>query len=753
MSKNFYYGFELDEDSNRLLLKVNDAEISFSYFKSENFIPDIKPTDYGYRLLIKNFYLDVDLELQLHESTIKETLFLKSSRVPEKIEIGLEHSNCEVLKDSDGKYKIIGQNNVELIVLDNLEVVYEKHNEILDLNSAVKMTITNHDPKRIIYEFDKKRFSNAYPIKIDPTMHINKSKIQNYSIARQGIDNFNLMFVTAQGIDFLAERTANDYVSDDVLFGNSLKIVYPFGSAIVSNTVDIVENKLNQDTVFKFSQSFSSMQHSGSSTYVEMDIPFNENLQLKADSIVKNNPDSYGDFTLRYIRDFTMINKVPIDFGNHENYILKDSSGRVGYSLPASFKPYKFFFIPFYYSGLTNENLDVKFFVPDFTYEGNSQYLINFKFPFSMSNYPELTSRAKSFVNDAEVVLCSAINSRNNLQSNKRFKTRYKMIDPDDFVFSINEQDGAVSGDRIYTFFEKARFILKQKASVFYQVENGGTLGDFSAISRNTGGHECDHTVLQLNPIFTQSLSGSYNPYSFSNISNNGLFADSYLVGQIGDNAFAFKIQDSNENQLIFLGDQSSKLKKISKFSIVHYLPNKVYFDPESPNFDSADYDATPSSVDSNGDIIFNDLAFNISRYHFTKIFASIKSNQSKFIGIKKYVNVGNADTVEYVGTKIERVSVKVLAAKTSDSEKIEIPAGITDKYSFSVPKIYAGYILYLYVTTPESAEKVNASIELKNGAVAVVSQSDSEDRYNFVLEINQNNYDYSLITLSYLPE
>jgi hypothetical protein len=702
MVKNFYYSLSVDVKEGSISIGVDDASFKMTFPNALNKEPEIEPTEKGYILKYNNIFRGVDIYYDIEEAKIKETIFLKNKSCPPSITLGIKTDGCSVIFDkSDKKYKIVNdKDRNELFAFDVPHIVSRAHNSSLSKPGCVRLSL---DGELLNYIFNKEMFKNFYPIEIDPTFTFNTSVVPNRSMIKGDFSSANEMFLTGSVFDGTTgeyiKECAGNFFSDDVIFGNGLRIIFPYLYSYI-NKVDVKitngsskKSYLGQALITSISPAYG---------YVDIPIVFSGSNLMKVQSEISLKPNSVYSVleNVSYQRSIVHINDIKLFFQSGSNIIYKKnnleqagdytvSNNKIYVGTYYKFKPLEFHVLPFDLiptnsiiknmgetitfkkkpvsidSGGSNSfgvNLDVDFSILPITVGGNgTNPTLKYSYSYGISN---------SFPNEVNVVLKSAVNYRTNVEEGFYFKQRYGFIDESDYSFSIPSNYGVVKSNNIYINQNPFLITPKQKSTIFFKFNSeNDTLGDYPTgiIIKETS--EIDifqpHTSIEFpDSMFIQKFSSTYpvimddgtgtsQQWTYANFIDqdfrSDIFSNFHLIGFIDGKFYPFEILGNTGRRIILKGKKAKLLKGINKFFIIPQFFNKAKFIYEEGDSRESIFDLVIESISDNGIIIYKDISINAPSGNDFVLSAIYYNNKDDFGGIKVSVQINSRTNFEFL--------------------------------------------------------------------------------------------------------
>jgi len=249
MTPDFYYSFNLDFDLISISIGVDDTLLKMSFRDSNKIEPQIKQTEYGYSVVLKNIYQSIDILYELRPDSIKEQIIIKDRKAVSQIFVDFSLENGNVLDAPKGKkFIFIDEDKNEIFTIPYPYVVSNRRNVLFALKDYVDIKISRK-PFSFEYNFNH-LLPKQFPVKVDPTFSFSTMTTKGLNNSSELFNQFNTMMITgssygdeyAQNELVLSSQNATSvsdtYVnlnkglvmsmSDDVVFERNIRLIFPW---------------------------------------------------------------------------------------------------------------------------------------------------------------------------------------------------------------------------------------------------------------------------------------------------------------------------------------------------------------------------------------------------------------------------------------------------------------------------------------------------------------------------------------------
>ena len=669
-----FYSIEADFDKHSIILGVDGSFFSMQFEDVLNFNPVITPGDHKSTFLFYNIYEGIDIRYDFKEDNIKETIIIKNGSAKKSFSVKIKCKNCSIVFDkSDQMYRIIDTEENRLFTIEEPYVMEGRRKSTL-LRNFVKMLVKNDSLFYSFNHSDVKKYPvNVDPSFVFNTNYQNSGEIIRDDFDSRNImlvtsqtygDNF------LQEIQDLEEDENNNVhkLSDDVVFENGVRLYFPWILSGGTKEVKIIvekgkEKKRFSETLNPVIQEFTLAGIPIDYSYTDIDLSFSNSGTIKISCyFVGDSPEnlmSSGGYNPRlidgpytylskyklmstiYTRRLTFLPKIKISQPLGQSFV-KGGYGDLetdGFEInnlkienTDSFKPWKYFICPytldlpdnelsFYYNDMfeisphTVEEKTTPFFRCFFNFveNGNAPEPKETIIGSGSGASPLLKvgrTGIKSFVNEINVTLKSAVNNRTNIDNGHFFRRRYSYISPHDFYLKkigSNAQDVRDITLRLYmkTFFH---FVLKEDCDITDYIEYYGN-GSLFSVSEKDDGQGGRYTSIESNrPLFIQFFLGSYEGKSFTKIHEN-ILANSFLYLEINGLIYKYKILGNSDTEIRLEGRHYVDIMSARAFCVGFFNPTRAFFTNDSK--EGKIVKLSRSSINNNGELVFNPIPYN----------------------------------------------------------------------------------------------------------------------------------------------
>lgn len=670
MDNKFYYSFNIDNETGRLSIGVDDVLFSMGYADSNDIDPVVRTTSSGYNVFYRNIYDGIDIEFVLDPTSIKEFIYVKNADSKNEFYVDLDIENGYISYERKKKQHNISDRNSKIMFSLPDPYIVDMENRYLKNFVKLKLDKKNN---RFRYTFDH-RGVKKYPIKIDPSFVFN-TKIKNHGGVTYGIfDSQNKMIVTgnetAQGIvDEISELALETdgqvkIASDDVVFEENLVLIFPEPMAKKANVILKKGNKtevgaydvvhvavdINGEDVI-FSGVFITIPFSSPGS-VDVSCSFPDTKAEQSSIIQGGSPYVFFTENRGYPvitkRKFTYLPKIDAIFNNQidcfgvgsdevlniKNLLIRNVS---------SFKPFNYSIIPYTFKinkiseGAEIANSPEFLISPNFLTRNSFKYLSS-SFDLSFDFIPETDSvthdalswlgaggglapimeigrgHLKSFVNDMDIVLHSALNHRDNLEQGRRFKRPYTCINDDDILL---EKIDAGAND-----LKNIKIKVYSKPFMYFILDEGVTFDDYFSycssldppldgnleITENSSGNT---DIIFKDKFLKQDFTGTHTvegvgDFEYNDLSNDILNNCSFVI-KVGNKISSYNILSNAKKQVTIRGRRKKEIMNAGSFCILLFDPNKAFFDKSS--FDYG-VELEKENINTDGTVSYKDIIY-----------------------------------------------------------------------------------------------------------------------------------------------
>ena len=656
MRDNFYYFFEMetDEDASKSFNivvesidgKTKDSIIKYQIINPNKVKPKIKCEENLYKIYFDEIYNGIDIRYDLSPSIIKEYITVKNRKATNKIGVKYELENCSLYDDGE-TIKVVDDSGYDIFIIEKPEIINSELNTGVNLGSYIKQELIGNS---IFYHFDNSIIRH-FPVLIDPTMRFYTRAAYNNSYLHDRISKNNILFITGTSNrdDFIENKLKVEdgklkTFCDDIVFGNKFSFIFPY---VVEGYISITFVGPNGKSSFVQSDGLelselSPVINSGEgiiSSVSYADIEFNNLEQKEFDiyvSLYTKVGQAYSDERIVYSRRIKNFQYLDILYGKSyylpgtlENNIeiLNLKSLRISHI--SSFKPLKYIVVPYKLSYSENQGKEIgetSVFDADITSVEQTQNDFKVYFDINSSDVPEkvpflydqsniklMHNYNKSYVNDMEIILKSAINNKTNVIDGYHFYNRYVYVSPSDFIV---KKQGEITSALMNLVFQLV-------PSFYLEIKNGETILDISEIEvsemelENVG----ENTKILLNgvsitEVFTGDISVDFESgtesVDYAEIDDN-ILKNGIIVLENNDKLFVYKIIQSTENSIYINKRASSIILGSNKLSIFLFDPKRVRIDSSSGSERNYKKPLSKSSLDSSGNLVYNVMTYEMT--------------------------------------------------------------------------------------------------------------------------------------------
>jgi len=662
MAKEFCYSFSIDMDKRSIIIEVKESIFEL-IFENSSCEPTVEDIEEGYVVNFIEVFTNIDVKYKLGINYIKEEIILKNNECQDSLKMRISLNNCSI--KNDGKFWNILDNNGKFIYsFENPKITYENHNYGKDIDDVAKMTV---DDEYICYEFMKEKIEieQAYPVTIDPSfvfpIPMGFGNSRGYFLKSN-----NELFLTGDETrERFVEESDGDYVSDDVVYGRKVSLIFPYLVSSIRK-IGIIASSGKDSWEFLVSDIKNGTSGEIQYSYVDCEIP--KDVNSKVNFLVKVGlaSDVYGSFVLEFARNINFVNSPLIEMSNQSVFSGSSISFPVRCSVQESFSPINFYIIPFYFkfeeeygNGYPSIKIIRKDNFSSFlanlkSMESNSPNISNYYFEINTDQFPTQKSELfvsdnynvyrgynESFMNKIMIGIESSVNNRNNFQQNNAIEKRYIYLSENDFSLYIKKKYGIFKDGKIPPTYDYLFAAPKIYPSFYLKFNSGFYLGSDDSGSTITEMGESDihvnHTLIEFNEnIFEQNfVSGEVYMASqnmeYSDI-YDGVYDEGYLVGEVEGKIISFKILKSFRNKLIIDGKKYKYLNQMYNFSIFLYYPKDIIIEYTSKSIKNKLF---PSKINSDGSILFKDIRLVVEKNKKISIESTFINKESRFKGIK----------------------------------------------------------------------------------------------------------------------
>ena len=497
MAKEFCYSFSIDMDKCSIIIEVKESILEL-IFEGSSCEPTVDDIEDGYIVNFTEVFPNIDVRYKLGINYIKEEIILKNNECQDFLNMKIGLKNCSI--KNDGKFwNVLNGNGKFIYSFENHKITYEDHNVGKDLDDVVDMVVSENS---ISYSFKKDNIEeDAYPVTIDPSfvfpIPMGFGNHRGYFL-----NNNNELFLTGEVTrERFVEESDGDYVSDDVVYGRTVSLIFPHLVSSIrrvgiiasdgTNTWEFLSSNIQNGT-------FGEIQYS----YIDCELPKNINGRVNFLVKVGLASDAYGTFVLEFARNINFVNSPQIEISN-ESIFSGDSilcSARC--SIQESFSPIIFYILPYSFKfeegygdgypsikSISKDNFS-SFRTDVRAIEGNSPNLSNYYFGLNADQFPtqksEMLSTSnfiaysgynKSFMNNIEIGIESSINDRNNFQQGNLFTKRYIYLSENDFALYVKKKYGILKDGKIPPNYNYMFVSPRVYPSFYLKFESGSSFG------------------------------------------------------------------------------------------------------------------------------------------------------------------------------------------------------------------------------------------------------------------------------------
>ena len=791
MGSKYYYSLSINFNSGDIKIGVDESSFSFYLGEIVKKKPSVVSEEDGKHIIVfAGAYPGIEIKYVLEPSKIKEYIVLTNKNCPSEIRIGLKLEKCSLFYDEKERvYKVIDPKYVEMFKFDTPHIIYEDHNMSSNLDNCLKYYV-DVEKSEIVYQINKEVLKNKYPVKIDPSFVFNTSRLINSGAVFSSLNRSNEVYITGQTYeeDYVAEAIDSTvaFSSDDVVFEKDITLIIPyFYEYIDSVGINITDGRRSLN--YKSTVSTNTID-SFTYGYVRLTLPYEDSVDYKSSDFyisirAKLSQQVYGEFYLDFIRKITYIPNSGIKFSmSNDVRILSNSIGSDFFiGTPITFKPLEYSIIP--YDFFDPEDADFEKLDNTETFknqpkivEGKSSIFgayfdydegtipVNSSKSISGSGYTVVGGNQKSFTNNLNIVLKSAINDRTNIQEESPIKRPYKYVHTDDYFFSLNSGDGAIKKENILINKNYFSLIPKVKSLLSFSGDKMRSVSDVTISEMQESDIGGYHTTIEFDDtdnVCRQSFSNSYpvtledesvESWSFKDVDDGYLGCK--MVALI-DGAFRrFNIIGGSKDKIVLEGKVADIVGKINKFVILAFAPKKLKIIYKSKEYDDFNFTLVPSSINSNGEIEFEKISLPIYSYAPSEIVSSFYNERTGFGGISKDVSISGRKQFSSQGDSSQNLDLNPFIVFDDGGFAFLTPKGESLTELF-VPREYADRDLVVYAEAPEASSTVTPSIFLKNGSkvssgTGITVESVGEDNLVFKISIDLSLFDFTHITFAY---